>query len=104
MQTLINCIFAHTRSGPSRPRSSFDELCDQLREAWVSILKTTPLDHIFVLGGLVAGQEQGLALPEAGHDAEWVRRNMAEFERRAAAGDEKMKSLVEECKARGLDQ
>ena len=62
----------------------------------------TPLDNISVHGCLVAGEENGFLRPEAGHDAEWVREHMAEFERLAAAGDEDMKALVEECKSRGL--
>lgn len=53
-------------------------------------------------GCLVAGEEKGFLRPEAGHDAEWVREHMGEFERLAAAGDEEMTALIEECKARGL--
>lgn len=101
-QKIVNTIQSHVRSGPSRPRSSYDELCRQLRGAWESVLPTTPLDTISVHGCLVAGEENGFLRPEAGHDAEWVREHMAEFERLAAAGDEEMKTLVEECKSRGL--
>ncbi|KAL1883210.1 hypothetical protein Daus18300_000268 [Diaporthe australafricana] len=99
---LVNAIQAHVRSGPSRPRSSYNELCRQLRVAWESVLITTPLDTISVHGSLVAGEENGLLRPEAGHDAEWVRENMPEFERLAAEGDESMRAMVEECKSRGL--
>ncbi|KAK2610434.1 hypothetical protein N8I77_003862 [Diaporthe amygdali] len=99
---LVNCIQAHVRSGPSRSRSSYNELCRQLRAAWESVLATTPLDTISVHGSLVAGEENGFLRPEAGHDAEWVRENMPEFERLAAAGDEEMRALVEECRTRGL--
>lgn len=101
-QKFVNTIQSHVRSGPSRPRSSYNELCRQLRDAWESVLPTTPLDTISVHGCLVAGEENGFLRPEAGHDAEWVREHMAEFERLAAAGDEEMKTLVEECKSRGL--
>ncbi|KAI3397601.1 hypothetical protein diail_10573 [Diaporthe ilicicola] len=99
---LVNSIQSHVRSGPSRPRSSYNELCRQLRVEWESVLPTTPLDNISVHGCLVAGEENGVLRPEAGHDAEWVRENMPEFERLAAAGDESMRTLVEECKSRGL--
>lgn len=99
---LVNAIQAHVRAGPSRPRSSYDELCRQLRGSWETVLPTTPLDLISVHGSLVAGEENGFLRPEAGHDAEWVREHMAEFERLAAAGNEEMKTLVEECKSRGL--
>lgn len=101
-QKLVNTIQAHVRAGPSRPRSSYDELCRQLRGAWETVLPATPLDTISVHGSLVAGEEKGFLRPEAGHDAEWVREHMAEFERLAAAGDEEMKALVEECRSGGL--
>lgn len=103
IQAHKNIIHANVRIGPSRPRSAYDELCRRLRAAWEELLSSsTPLHAIFVHGSLVAGEEQGFLRPEAGKDAEWVRVNMPEFERRAAAGDEDMKLLVEECNARGL--
>lgn len=101
-QKLVNAIQAHVRAGPSRPRSSYDELCRQLRGPWEAVLPTTPLDLISVHGSLVAGEESGFLRPEAGHDAEWVRENMPEFERLAAEGNEEMRTLVEECRSRGL--
>lgn len=70
--------------------------------AWEAVLTTTPLDNISIHGSLVAGEENGFLRPEAGHDAEWVRENMPEFERLAAEGDESMRAMVEECKSRGL--
>lgn len=102
VKKLVNAIQAHVRAGPSRPRSSYDELCRQLRGAWETALPATPLDLISVHGSLVAGEEKGFLRPEAGHDAEWVTENMAEFERLAAAGDKEMRALVEECRSRGL--
>ncbi|KAJ4394660.1 hypothetical protein N0V93_003879 [Gnomoniopsis smithogilvyi] len=99
----VNTIHANVRTGSSRPRSAYDELCRQLRAAWEELLpSSTPLHAVFVHGSLVAGEEQGFLRPEAGNDAEWVRVNMPEFEKRAAAGNEDMKLLVEECKTRGL--
>lgn len=50
----------------------------------------------------MAGEEQGFLRPEAGNDGEWARTHMAEFEKRAAEGDEGMKTLVEECRSRGF--
>lgn len=57
---------------------------------------TTPLDTILVPDGLIAGQELGLPLSEIGHDSGWMRENMEELKRRAAAEDEDMKELVGE--------
>lgn len=99
----MNTIHANVRTGSSRPRSAYDELCRNLRTAWEKILPPSTLLHaVFVHGSLVAGEEQGFLRPEAGNDSEWVRVNMPEFEKRAVAGNESMKLLVEECRARGL--
>ncbi|EOD48209.1 putative cis-3-chloroacrylic acid protein [Neofusicoccum parvum UCRNP2] len=106
--TLINAIHAHVRPGPTRPRSAYDALCTQLRALWESVFPpndtaiTTPLDTIFILGSIIAGEEKGFMLPEAGKDSEWVKVHLAEFEKRAGEGDEEMRVLVEEVKARGL--
>lgn len=58
------------------------------------------LHNVFLMEDIVAGAEQGFALPLAGRDGEWASENMGEFERRAADGDESMKALVREYKAR----
>jgi hypothetical protein len=58
------------------------------------------LHNVFVFEDLVAGAEQGFVLPQAGQDGDWVKENMAEFERRAREGDGSMKQLIEEVKAR----
>ncbi|KAL1645164.1 hypothetical protein SLS58_003869 [Diplodia intermedia] len=104
--TRVNAIHAHVRPGASRPRSAYDELCRQLRrDAWERVLLPgggPPLDAIFVHGTIVAGEERGVMLPEAGADVAWMRENMADFERRARAGDEGMRGLVEECRAMGV--
>ncbi|KAK0659033.1 hypothetical protein DIS24_g4248 [Lasiodiplodia hormozganensis] len=99
----VNAIHAHVRPGSSRPRSMYDDLCRQLRQAWEHNLSGPSLDTIFVHGTIIAGEEQGIMLPEAGNDAAWMKENMPEFERRARAGDEEMRVLVEECRALGVD-
>lgn len=98
----MNAIHASVRPGPSRTRASWDELCRKLRAAWEQTLPNFPLHAIFILGSIIAGEEQGFLLPEAGHDVEWLRQHMPEFRKRAEEGNEDMKSLVDECQARGL--
>lgn len=58
------------------------------------------LHNVFLMEDIVAGSEQGFELPVAGKDGEWARENMAAFEKRATNGDEGMRRLVEEYKAR----
>ncbi|KAF2083804.1 hypothetical protein K490DRAFT_69452 [Saccharata proteae CBS 121410] len=98
-----NNIVAQVRPGPSRPRSSYDELCNAINDEWNRIVPEEKLDAVFVMSSIVAGWEQGLSLPEAGKDKEWIKENMKEFERRADAGDEAMMDMVEEIKKRKLN-
>lgn len=58
------------------------------------------LHNVFLMEDIVAGAEQGFVLPVAGQDGEWANSNMSEFERRAADGDESMRGLVREYKAK----
>lgn len=58
------------------------------------------LHNVFLMEDIVAGAEQGFMLPVAGQDAEWAKENMGEFERRAGDGDESMRVLVQEYKAK----
>lgn len=58
------------------------------------------LHNVFIMEDIVAGSEQGFALPLAGKEGEWARANMGEFERRAADGDESMRGLVREYKGK----
>lgn len=59
------------------------------------------LHNVFIFEDLAAGVEQGFLLPQAGQEEEWVKDNMEEFEKRAAEGDENVKRLMEEMKAKG---
>lgn len=103
-QKLTNNIIAHVRPGPSRPRSSYDTLCELVKGVWAKAIsdQKEKLDTIFIMGDIVAGFEQGFMLPEAGDDRKWIKENMEEFERRAQCGDVTMMEMVEEIRIRGL--
>jgi phenylpyruvate tautomerase PptA (4-oxalocrotonate tautomerase family) len=58
------------------------------------------LHNVFLMEDIVAGMEQGFMLPKAGKDVEWARENMEEFARRAKDGDESMKKMMREYKAK----
>lgn len=58
------------------------------------------LHNVFLMEDIVAGAEQGFELPVAGQDEGWARENMEAFEKRAKDGDEGMRRLVEEYKAK----
>ena len=58
------------------------------------------LHNVFRMEDIVAGSEQGFELPVAGEDEGWARGDMKAFEKRAKDGDEGMRRLVEEYKAK----
>lgn len=102
-------MHAGVRSAASRTQADWDALCADVHAAWARIVHpdagaTVPdeleLRAIFIVGGLIAASEAGVAIPGAGQDAAWARANMGEFEARAAAGDEDFAELVRELKMR----
>ena len=48
----------------------------------------------------MAGQEAGMALPQAGHDKQWLKDRLYDFESRAEEGEEKFRNLITEVKER----
>ncbi|KAI9821842.1 MAG: hypothetical protein M1827_002424 [Pycnora praestabilis] len=111
---VTNRIFAHIRSGGDRSTSQFNTLCTEIASAWDSIFDSknvnedrpvaseghTKLRAVFVLPVIGAGLENGFALPPAGGDKEWVRKNMSAFEKLADEGNEDFKDVVEEIRKR----
>jgi hypothetical protein len=61
---------------------------------------STALHNVFIFEDLAAGAEQGFLLPLAGQDGKWVEENMQAFEKRAGEGDESMRQMIEEVKAK----
>jgi hypothetical protein len=102
----INTVTVYVRN-TSRPREQNVELCRRIEEGWKNAIgpnagKEKQLTSIFVLGTIVAGWEQGVMLPEPGHDRDWLRQSFAEFQKRAENGEEEMKDLVEDIEKRKL--
>ncbi|OQO09380.1 hypothetical protein B0A48_04778 [Cryoendolithus antarcticus] len=106
-------ILAHVRTGASRTTKDWNKLCADLEQSWDEIVplpkvkRSAPdedrsLYSIFILGGMAAGREAGLAIPMAGDDVNWLSDNMAEFKTRAANGQEEFADLVKEVEERGL--
>jgi len=100
-----NMIVAEVRHGPSRTQALYDNVIETLEQAWASIVGTTgdqELRAVFLLGGFVAGAEVGFPLPQAGHDAEWLREHYPAFQKLAESGDEDFQDLVQELKTRDV--
>lgn len=60
------------------------------------------LRMVLVVGGIVAGMEAGFALPAAGQDTQWTKDNLAEFRKRAEAGDEEFVDVLKEVETRSV--
>jgi len=126
-RSVNNHILANVRHGPSRTQEMYADLCRQIENAWDEVVGgggrggsggskangdgangvkgaegEKELKGIIILGDIVAGWENGFAIPEAGKDKEWLKENWAEFRRLAGEGREEWKGLVEDVEARGL--
>ncbi|KAF2834436.1 hypothetical protein M501DRAFT_1001204 [Patellaria atrata CBS 101060] len=100
----FNIIIVHLRPGPDRPRSALDALTNFLTDLWNTIMSPSStsekLHTTFLLNTIAGGQEAGFLLPEAGNDVEWVKDNLAEFEKRAGEKEEDIADLLDEVKKR----
>jgi len=120
-RSVNNHILANVRHGPSRTQAMYTDLCKRIEGAWDEVVGGgrggadggmvngdkgvdggKELKGIFVLGDIVAGWENGFAIPEAGKDREWLEENWDEFRRLAGEGREEWMGLVEDVEARGL--
>ncbi|KAL2866209.1 uncharacterized protein BJX67DRAFT_355976 [Aspergillus lucknowensis] len=101
-----NRIVAYVRSGGPRTSEDFEDLALQVQGAWDRIVvraercKETELNRVFVMGAIAAGVENGVLLPRAGGDVDWLRENLPRFEERARRGDRDFIDLVEEMRDR----
>ncbi|KAK5702600.1 hypothetical protein LTR97_003545 [Elasticomyces elasticus] len=116
-QKAANHLFAHVRSGPSRRREDWEDLTSQLQAAWDKTVgaglpkvrrsdpdQDTSLRSIVLMGDLMFMKELGFIVPQAGGDVQWLQENWEEFNKRADAGDDDFKGMVEEVKERRLNE
>ncbi|KAK3662332.1 hypothetical protein LTR22_006865 [Elasticomyces elasticus] len=116
-QKAANHLFAHVRSGPSRRREDWEDLTSQLQAAWDKTVgaglpkvrrsdpdQDTSLRSVVLMGDLMFMKELGFVVPQAGGDVQWLQENWEEFNKRADAGDEDFKGMVEEVKERRLNE
>ena len=66
------------------------------------------LKTIFVLGGIMAGREIGLAIPPAGEDKQWLQDNIEALAERAEEEDQGYVELMNDLRSRedmeGVDE
>ncbi|KAL4778643.1 hypothetical protein BJX76DRAFT_128293 [Aspergillus varians] len=104
-ERAINRILAYVRTGGSRTTANFDDLAQQVQDAWDRIMvprasTERQLNRVFVMGAITTGVENGFLLPRAGRDVEWLQANYAKFEELAQQGDGDFVGLVEELQSR----
>ncbi len=120
-----NQIIGYVRTSSSRSKSDFDGLAEKIEEAWRAAVygemitegkdegkrqkevdetdRERTARNLLVVAFLpmVAIREGGLAIPEAGQEAEWYKENMSYFQKEAdEKGDEIYKDMLEELKDR----
>ncbi|CAK4030420.1 Hypothetical predicted protein [Lecanosticta acicola] len=112
-----NHIFANVRVGPSRTQKDWNNLTNEIVEAWNRVVPM-PVDKrnghsagkgvdyelraCILLGGMIGGYEAGFLIPKAGEDVQWMKDNWEEFQMKAQSGDELFAEMVEEIQTRGL--
>jgi len=107
-----NSITGFVRHNNSRTQEQYGQLCNEIGQAWKDAIgvdgdkvdgsNEKQLGSIFIQGEILAAWEQGVLAPEAGKDKQWLQEHWAEFKKRAEAGDEEMKELVEDIERRKL--
>jgi len=90
-----------------RAPEEYAELCRRIEDGWNGAIgsnasKEKQLTSVFVQGIIAAGLEQGVMLPQVGHDQEWLKEQFGQFKKRADGGEEDMKELVEDIEMRKL--
>lgn len=109
-----NQIFAWVRTGPSRSQADWNDLIQQVTEAWERVCgpplpqgkarlqPDTSLRMVAVMGGLVAAMEAGFVIPAAGGDAQWLRDHWEVFKAKADQGEQEFVELVRDARDRRL--
>lgn len=113
-----NYVLAFVRSGANRTQDSWDAHCADIEARWRAVVveDTAPrakgasgtgagemgLRAVYLVGGMVAGMEAGVALPGAGEDEGWLERKWPELVGRAERGEGEWVENVREARERGL--
>ncbi|UJR17396.1 hypothetical protein I4U23_004291 [Adineta vaga] len=89
-------IFGHIRAG--RSAASKESLINQINDAWMSIVGERC--HLIGLEEVNAenAAEDGIMVPAAGKEMEWLAKNKKTFEERAEKGEETSQDLLADLK------
>jgi len=101
-----NSITGFVRHNSTRTQEQYADLCNRIGAAWKDVFPDDSGDRklgaIFIQGSILAGWEQGVMIPQAGDDKNWLKQHWALFKKRADEGDEDMKGLVADIERRKL--
>ncbi|KAF2159209.1 hypothetical protein M409DRAFT_30348 [Zasmidium cellare ATCC 36951] len=108
-----NHLTGRVRLGDRTP-ADFEDMRDQLEEAWNKIVLKPAQDKLgakegakYELQTLVLspgnpiGKEGGFEIPIAGQEKAWLEKHWTEFKKRADAGDEQFVDMVKHVEAQG---
>ena len=74
----------------------------QLADAWDTIAGGQKCT-VFLVGEVLTGHENGLVVPLAGEEPQWIRENFQTWVKRAEGGDEMYRDMVEDLRTRFKD-
>jgi hypothetical protein len=90
-------ILGHIRAG--RPAAIKESMINQINDAWTAIVGERC--HLIGLDEINPENiaEDGIIMPAAGKEAEWLAKNLKTFEERAEKGEETSQDLLADFKA-----
>ncbi|KIW98682.1 uncharacterized protein Z519_00343 [Cladophialophora bantiana CBS 173.52] len=103
-RAVYNRVILRTRSGEQRSKELYDEHCRDIVRVWEEVVGKEGelgLRTVWVMAALTTAVECGIARPKVGEEDEWLKANMDEFQKLAAAGDEDFVELVQELDSSG---
>ena len=102
-----NRIFGTVRVSPSRNKSDFDTLAAKIEKAWYDTVgsegeKVADEQRLLMVmfTPIVAIREGGMTIPEAGHEGEWLKRQLPHIRRMSELGMDDFKDMLTELDER----
>ncbi|KAJ9637650.1 hypothetical protein H2204_004799, partial [Knufia peltigerae] len=107
-----NRIIAQVRTSPERTKAIFDDLALRIEKSWYDVVNDDDDDnqkdkkaarkmHMISFYPMIAARENGVTIPDAGNESNWLKDNMSYFKSQAYEhGDEDFKKMIEEIDQR----
>jgi phenylpyruvate tautomerase PptA (4-oxalocrotonate tautomerase family) len=100
-----NSIVGVIRTSPSRSKEDFDNLGEQIEKSWYDAVGGSIEDKdkrlsMVMFTPMVAIREGGMAIPEAGHEGQWLEDKMPYFREMSEKGIKDFTEMLTELEGR----